>query len=70
MSKTIYRQGADEFDPASILVRAGIGSYKSSGKIDITGYEDLDWEDLTFYAGGRGMKYKEDGVQITKGYRF
>ena len=70
MSKTTYRQGADEFDPVSILVRAGIGSYKSSGKIDITGYEDLDWEDLTFYAGGRGMKYKEDGVQITKGYRF
>jgi len=70
MSKTTYRQGADEFDPTSILVRAGIGYYNSEGIIEIAKYEDLDWEDLTFYAGGRGMKYKEDGTQITKGYRF
>jgi hypothetical protein len=65
MSKTTYRQGADAFDPTSIIVRAGIGA---SGK-KLT-YKNLDWKDLTFYAGSRGMKSKEDGNQITKGYRF
>ncbi len=65
MSKTTYRQGADAFDPTSIIVRAGIGA---SGK-KLT-YKNLDWKDFTFYAGSRGMKSKEDGNQITKGYRF
>lgn len=65
MKKTTYRQGADAFDPTSIIVRAGIGA---NGK-KLT-YKNLDWEDLTFYAGARGMKSKESGTQITKGYRF
>lgn len=65
MSQTTYRQGADAFDPTSIIVRAGIGAY--GGKLK---YQKLKWDDLTFYAGARGMKYKEHGVQITKGYRF
>lgn len=65
MSQTTYRQGADAFDPTSIIVSAGIGAY--GGEL---AYQNLDWDDLTYYAGSRGMKHKEDGVQITKGYRF
>ncbi|MDD4688581.1 MAG: hypothetical protein PHE51_02405 [Eubacteriales bacterium] len=65
MSQTSYRQGADAFDPTSIIVRAGIGSYGEE-----LAYQNLDWDDLTYYAGSRGMKYKEHGSQITKGYRF
>ncbi len=65
MKKTTYRQGADAFDPTSIIVRAGIAA--SGKKIS---YKNLDWDDLTFYAGARGMKSKESGNQITKGYRF
>lgn len=65
MSKTTYRQGADAFDPTSIIVRAGIGANGKKLK-----YKNLDWDDLTFYAGARGMKSKENGNQITKGYRF
>lgn len=65
MKKTTYRQGADAFDPTSIIVRAGIGA--SGKKLK---YKNLDWDDLTYYAGARGMKSKEDGNQITKGYRF
>ena len=65
MSQTTYRQGADAFDPTSIIVRAGIGAY--GGEL---AYQNLDWDDLTYYAGSRGMKYKENGAQITKGYRF
>ena len=65
MSQTTYRQGADAFDPTSIIVRAGIGAYGSK-----LAYQNLDWDDLTYYAGPRGMKYKENGSQITKGYRF
>lgn len=65
MAKKTYRQGADAFDPTSIIVRAGIGA---AGK-KLT-YQNLDWDDLTFYAGARGMKSKENGSQITKGYRF
>lgn len=64
MSKTTYRQGADEFDPTSILV--SVLAYTNHNESQF----DLDWDDLIYYAGARGMKYKEHGIQITKGYRF
>ena len=64
MSKTTYRQGADEFDPTSILVSVLAYTNHNESKFD------LDWDDLIYYAGARGMKYKEHGIQITRGYRF
>jgi hypothetical protein len=69
MSKTTYRQGEDEFDPTSILVRAGFGNY-DTGELVITSHQDLKWNELTYYVGDTGLIYKEDTVQITKGYRF